>query len=64
MDSDDEFGRQAYMYRHGNNSDDEEFDEILYEEQDEMVLQGDAEETDDARMARIKEFMQRNSAFR
>ncbi|KAG6236488.1 hypothetical protein E4U25_003659 [Claviceps purpurea] len=64
VDSDDEFGRQAYMYRHGNNSDDEEFDEILYEEQDEMVLQGDAEETDDARMARIKEFMQRNSAFR
>ncbi|KAG5940565.1 hypothetical protein E4U59_002361 [Claviceps monticola] len=64
VDSDDEFGRQAYMYRHGNNSGDEEFDEILYEEQDEMVLQGDAEETDDARMARIKEFMQRNSAFR
>ncbi|KAG5959902.1 hypothetical protein E4U58_004817 [Claviceps cyperi] len=64
VDSDDEFGRQAYMYRHGNNSDDEEFDEILYEEQDEMVLQGDAEETDNARMARIKEFMQRNSAFR
>lgn len=64
VDSDDEYGRQAYMYRHGNNSDEEEFDETLYEEEDEMVLEGDADEDDDARMARIKEFMRRHSAFR
>ncbi|KAG5940998.1 hypothetical protein E4U53_007506 [Claviceps sorghi] len=64
VDSDDEFDRQAYMYRHGNNSDEEEFDEALYEEQDDMALEGDADEDDDARMARIKEFMRRHPAFR
>ncbi|KAG6024728.1 hypothetical protein E4U41_001697 [Claviceps citrina] len=65
VDSSDEYGCQAYMYRHGNLSDDEEFDETLYvEEQDEMVLEGDADEDDDARMARIKEFMKRHAAFR
>ncbi|KAG5980060.1 hypothetical protein E4U55_004443 [Claviceps digitariae] len=64
VDSDDEYGRQAYLYRHGNNSDEEEFDETFYEEQDEMVLEGDADEDDDSRMARIKDFMKRNSAFR
>ncbi|QPH01889.1 hypothetical protein C2857_006092 [Epichloe festucae Fl1] len=68
-DSGDEYGRQAYVFGQGNNSDDEDLDNIkefendLYEEQDEMVLEGDADEDDDARMARIREFMKRNSAF-
>lgn len=64
VDSDDEYGRDAYLYRHGNNSDEEEYDNEYYEEQDEMVLEGGIGDDDDARMARIKEFMKRNSAFR
>ncbi|KAG8426695.1 hypothetical protein J3459_007908 [Metarhizium acridum] len=64
VDSDDEYGRDAYLYRHGNNSDEEEYDNEYYEEQDEMILEGGIDDDDDARMARIKEFMKRNSAFR
>ncbi|OAA43078.1 Transcription factor Iwr1 [Metarhizium rileyi] len=64
VDSDDEFGRDAYFYRHGNNSDEEEYDNEYYQEQDEMVLEGGIGDDDDARMARIKEFMKHNSAFR
>ncbi|KAK2593153.1 hypothetical protein QQS21_009125 [Conoideocrella luteorostrata] len=64
VESDDEYGRQAYVYRHGNNSDEEEYDESLYQDQDELVLDCNADDDDDARMARIKEFMKRNSAFR
>ncbi|KJK77622.1 hypothetical protein H634G_07361 [Metarhizium anisopliae BRIP 53293] len=63
VDSDDEYGRDAYLYRHGNNSDEEEYDNAYYEEQDEMILEGGIDDDDDARMARIKEFMKRNSAF-
>ncbi|KID80016.1 uncharacterized protein G6M90_00g013680 [Metarhizium brunneum] len=63
VDSDDEYGRDAYVYRHGNNSDEEEYDNEYYEEQDEMILEGGIDDNDDARMARIKEFMKRNSAF-
>lgn len=63
VDSDDEYGRDAYLYRHGNNSDEEEYDNEYYEEQDEMILEEGIDDDDDARMARIKEFMKRNSAF-
>ncbi|KAK7404195.1 hypothetical protein QQX98_010037 [Neonectria punicea] len=60
VDSDDEYGRQAYGYRNGNASDDEEFDNIQYESEDEMVIEGADE---DATMARIKAYMKRNRAF-
>ncbi|QUC19421.1 uncharacterized protein UV8b_03662 [Ustilaginoidea virens] len=68
-DSDDEYGPHAYLYRHCNNSDEEEYDENLYDDQDEIVLEGGAaaaadDDDDDARMARIKEFMKRSSALR
>ncbi|KHN96222.1 Transcription factor Iwr1 [Metarhizium album ARSEF 1941] len=63
VDSGDEYGRDAYLYRHGNNSD-EEYDNEYYEEQDEMALEDGVDDDDEARMARIKEFMKRNSAFR
>ncbi|KAF7563788.1 hypothetical protein G7046_g329 [Stylonectria norvegica] len=62
VESDDEFGRQAYGYRNGNASDDEEFDEDdLEAPDDKMVLEGD---DDDATMARIKEYMKRSRAFK
>lgn len=62
MDSDDEFNRHAYLYR-GNASDDEEFDNELYEEvdDDEMVFEGDADEDEDSRLARISAYMRRNT---
>ncbi|KAK5990223.1 hypothetical protein PT974_08489 [Cladobotryum mycophilum] len=61
VDSDDEFGRQAYMFRNGNASDDEEFDDDEYnEDSDDMLMEGD--DDDDARMDRIREFMKRTSA--
>ena len=64
VDSDDEYGLHPYGYRRGNNSD-EEFDNDVYDNgnDDEMVLEGDVDDDDAARMARIREFMKRNSAF-
>ncbi|KAM5351509.1 hypothetical protein ACJ41O_004232 [Fusarium nematophilum] len=61
VESDDEYGRHAYGYRHGNASDDEEFDNTYYESDDEMVLEGAND--DDATMARIKSYMKRSNAF-
>ncbi|CAM1505541.1 Fc.00g111780.m01.CDS01 [Cosmosporella sp. VM-42] len=58
--SDDEFGRHPYEYRNANASDDEEFDNDEFEENDEMVIEGD---DDDAAMARIKAFMKQSRAF-
>lgn len=60
MDSEDEFGRQAYHYRTRNASDDEEFDNETYESGDDMVIDRDGDE--DAAMARIKAYMRRHAA--
>lgn len=60
VDSDDEYGRQAYMYRNANASDDEEYDNNAYESSDDMVMEGDG--GDDAAMARIKTYMRRHAA--
>ncbi|KAF4984025.1 hypothetical protein FZEAL_683 [Fusarium zealandicum] len=63
VESDDEYGRQPYGYRNGNASDDEEFDNNLFNESDdEMVLEGDND--NDATMARIKAYMKRSRAFK
>jgi hypothetical protein len=61
VDSDDEFDRHPYMFRNENASDEEEFDDRLYDENndDEMVLEGD---DDDVTMARIRTYMQRRKA--
>lgn len=61
VDSEDEYGRQAYLYRTKNASDDEEFDNEGYESSDEMVLDGDNDDPD-ATMARIKAYMRRRAA--
>lgn len=58
VDSDDEYGRQAYLYRTRNASDDEEFDNNGYESSDDMVLDDGGD--DDVTMARIKAYMKRH----
>lgn len=69
MDSDDEFGRHAYLYRNGNGSDDEEFDNAYYgsaDDDDDDVAglrRGGGDDDDGARMERIRAFMKRHSAF-
>ncbi|KAL6832624.1 hypothetical protein V8C40DRAFT_140353 [Trichoderma camerunense] len=63
VDTEDEFDRHAYMYRNANASDEEEFDDNEYDS-DEIVMEGQDDDDDDARMDRIREFMQRNAAFR
>lgn len=64
VESDDEFGRRAYEYRTGMASDDEEFDNDVYEDDDsdDMVIEHGVD--DDATMARIRAYnMKRNAAF-
>ncbi|KAI9166846.1 hypothetical protein HJFPF1_02961 [Paramyrothecium foliicola] len=63
VDTDDEFDRHPYLFRNENASDEEEFDNRYFDENndDEMVLEGD---DDDATMARIRTYMRRNAAFR
>ncbi|PNY27514.1 Uncharacterized protein TCAP_02561 [Tolypocladium capitatum] len=67
VESDDEYGRQPYGYRNGNASDDEEFGNVHYsndeDDHDEALFKGDAGDGDDARIARIRAYMKRNSAF-
>ncbi|TFB05233.1 hypothetical protein CCMA1212_002894 [Trichoderma ghanense] len=63
VDTEDEFDRHAYMYRNANASDEEEFDDKEYDS-DEIAMEGEDDDDDDARMDRIREFMQRNAAFR
>ncbi|KAM4054718.1 transcription factor iwr1 domain-containing protein [Hirsutella rhossiliensis] len=67
VESDDEYGRQPYCYRNGAASDDEEFDNTICsegEDNDDLLLGGDGDDDDDeTRLARIRAFMQRNSAF-
>ncbi|RFU81783.1 hypothetical protein TARUN_439 [Trichoderma arundinaceum] len=63
VDTEDEFDRHAYMYRNANASDEEEFDDNEYDS-DEIVMEGQDDDDDDARMDRIREFMKRNAAFR
>lgn len=55
--SDDEYGRNPYSYRTYNASDDEEFDENDFDDEEEIAMEGDLD--DDARMARIIERMKR-----
>ncbi|KAL6891434.1 hypothetical protein HDV57DRAFT_297609 [Trichoderma longibrachiatum] len=62
VDTEDEYDRHAYMYRNANASDEEEFDDDEYDS-DEIVMEGE-DDDDDARMDRIREFMQRNAALR
>ncbi|KAH0494257.1 hypothetical protein TgHK011_000883 [Trichoderma gracile] len=63
VDTEDEYDRHAYMYRNANASDEEEFDDDDYDS-DEIAMEGEDDDDDDARMDRIREFMQRNAAFR
>ena len=69
MESDDEYGRQPYGYRNGNASDNEEFGDVHYsddeDDQNERLVRGEADNDDDAdaRIARIRAYMKRNSAF-
>ncbi|KAL7937659.1 hypothetical protein V8C35DRAFT_185496 [Trichoderma chlorosporum] len=63
VDTEDEYDRHAYMYRNANASDEEEYDDNEYDS-DEIVMEGQDDDDDDARMDRIREFMQRNAAFR
>ncbi|KAH7329172.1 hypothetical protein B0I35DRAFT_404422 [Stachybotrys elegans] len=62
VDTDDEYNRQAYLYRTANASDEEEFDNRDYHEsdEDEMILEGD---DDDATMARIRTYMKRRAGY-
>ncbi|OAQ89084.1 transcription factor Iwr1 [Purpureocillium lilacinum] len=68
VDSDDEFGRHAYLYRNTNASDEEEFDNAHYSDGDDdddedIRLKGNDDDDDDVRMARIRAYMKRHSAF-
>ncbi|PTB67436.1 hypothetical protein BBK36DRAFT_3448 [Trichoderma citrinoviride] len=63
VDTEDEYDRHAYMYRNANASDEEEFDDNEYDS-DEFAMEGQDDDDDDARMDRIRQFMQRNAAFR
>ncbi|UKZ59317.1 uncharacterized protein TrAtP1_000632 [Trichoderma atroviride] len=63
VDTEDEYDRHAYMYRNANASDEEEFDDNEYDS-DELVMEGQDNDDDDARMDRIREFMKRNAGFR
>lgn len=63
VDTEDEYDRHAYMFRNANASDEEEFDDNEYDS-DELVMEGQDDDDDDARMDRIREFMKRNAGFR
>lgn len=66
VDSEDENDQHVYGYRNRNMSDDEEFDNDTYEDEDsdEMVIERGADD-DDATMARIRAYnMKQNAAFR
>ncbi|UNI14350.1 hypothetical protein JDV02_000986 [Purpureocillium takamizusanense] len=69
VESDDEFGRHAYLYRNTNASDEEEFDNAYYsdgdkqDEDEEVRLKNNEDDDDDVRMARIRAYMKRHSAF-
>ncbi|PHH90876.1 hypothetical protein CDD83_2381 [Cordyceps sp. RAO-2017] len=69
VESDDEYGRHAYGYRNGTASDDEEFDAVYHSEEegeqedDGALFSGQGEGDEEARMARIRAYMKRNSAF-
>lgn len=63
VDSEDEYNRNAYLFRH-DASDDEEFDATGFagngsDSDDGMILEGNDGENDDVTMARIKRYMQR-----
>jgi hypothetical protein len=64
VETDDEFDRHAYLYRNGNASDEEEFDNREYndsdEDDDKILLEGD---DDDVTMARIRTYMQRHTPY-
>ncbi|KAL7923859.1 hypothetical protein ACQKWADRAFT_30310 [Trichoderma austrokoningii] len=62
VDTEDEYDRHAYMYRNANASDEEEFDDNEYDSE-ELVMEGQDDDDDDARMDRIREFMKRNAGF-
>ncbi|GFP53969.1 hypothetical protein ACSS6W_001607 [Trichoderma asperelloides] len=62
VDTEDEYDRHAYMFRNANASDEEEFDDNEYDS-DELVMEGQDDDDDDARMDRIREFMKRNAGF-
>lgn len=68
VDSDDEFNRYAYLYRTGNASDNEEFDNDNYsdhsDDDDKIFMEGDDELDHDVAMARIKAYnLQRKRAM-
>jgi len=68
VDSDDEYNRYAYLYRTGNASDNEEYDNANYsdhsDDEDKIIMEGDAEFDHDVAMARIKAYnLQRKRAM-
>ncbi|KAM0286298.1 hypothetical protein ACHAQH_001029 [Verticillium albo-atrum] len=57
VDSDDEYGRNAYLYRQGQNSDGDEFDAYYDGEDEEMTYSGDDEDVHQERIRRyIRQF--------
>lgn len=62
VDSDDEYNRYAYLYRTGNASDNEEYDNNNFsdhsDEGDKMIVEGGEEFDHDIAMARIKAYNQ------
>ncbi|KAM0334279.1 hypothetical protein ACHAQA_001301 [Verticillium albo-atrum] len=57
VDSDDEFDRNAYLYRQGQNSDGDEFDAYYDGEDEEMTFSGDDEDVHQERIRRyIRQF--------
>ncbi|PNH42068.1 hypothetical protein VD0004_g5168 [Verticillium dahliae] len=57
VDSDDEYGRNAYLYRQGQTSDGDEFDAYYDGEDEEMTFSGDDEDVHQERIRRyIRQF--------
>ncbi|OAA74167.1 Transcription factor Iwr1 [Cordyceps fumosorosea ARSEF 2679] len=59
VDSEDELNRNAYYFRNANASDDEEYDQDAFDDEDEDVYGANGGDDDDARMTRILEQMKR-----
>ncbi|ATY60897.1 Transcription factor Iwr1 [Cordyceps militaris] len=62
VDSEDELNRNAYYFRNQNASDDEEYDQDAFDEEDDAASADGQGDDDDARMTRILEQMKRLKA--
>jgi hypothetical protein len=61
VDSDDEYGRHAYLFRNQNASDDEEFDNALNDGQDEYEIEGKSDD-EDAYQSRIRSYIRQHGS--